>query len=1108
MHVINRLWHEFQARDAVLLFQLSVQRVGALVQSDMNLHGVLGSCQAVTGVSVSARASVGELAFPVMSVAKHVDLTLAALSSPSCAAMHKYTTCLCFHLHAVLSGSERSGNMTPNKHPDTLLSRKKLMPAYFAVSACLAMLTICWQLRSGQRRYKRACHALRILPPSVAMSLIACAAHNANVGSRSVIQQFLSQQLGLQHRLPVAGCEGGSLYALLCKNTYVGVSACQHHACWGRDPLRRFVEHLHAPPLLLRKDPPSTVGYVWLHDVDSKQALFLVESCHISKCQPTSNRTYKLEVDLRLPGRRRKRPHKRLRSRRAAYLAGSQVLDNRVCLHEALIKKHAHRRWPPQPASTTVEHDLGAGLRLPWLLLYQLVQRVQCVSRGLQATVLHYACSMLLLTQWLCSKGSGLDWHVVYGLWGPGIAYRLANCVRVHPRPKYKKRGWGRLAKHMKAMSELPLRVVVLKLPPFVKSAARVGRALHQVAHQLSRGVAERWFWLKSHLRLVVTPRRHLRATRFNMQRVMKDARWCMYEALSCSELQALLAGTSMKRVKLWAKFPDVTRVTSEWHDFKQQVRDSCRTLRLSTDESICFENTLFRSVWREQKFELIRPPLEQYAWEVPSPDINTCLVQEDKDVAACWVMPRAVYQVRMFHLLSQDARWLATSLTIQEASSLRAAVINETLLSAGRILRASPDPNHLPYGYGTVKAKCFQGSLSDGWRHTCCKPLHSCFRKIVSWGSCEANVRALFRHASRATTLLVAKYCLGWETLSLKNSVADLKSRLCKLDLSCACCPGCGAERDSRISLLVADAGQMFEQIDPKDVIKNLRSVIECAQVAGYQAVVLKRGKRLRGSLCRSEHVAVHNADVWVFSDLLALVELSLHDALKHVRWGDRVLRQAKGSPIGGLMSRLHAMLALGPAENAVVCHSDALLASQLAAVRYVDDLLLVSTRCLDCVRSLVQRIYPEYIKFDVEQASYTNVHWLDVSVTVAEHGVVVDAWLAEEAWLYGRSLFPERQRWPPFLHHSCFSPSDFKQRVKALVARWSQMGLSKSQLQAPVAHLMAVLAKLDYPQNLVIKGLCRHGGPLVAFWVKYWRDTLSLPHFSHSTRTVKFRW
>ena len=119
--------------------------------------------------------------------------------------------------------------------------------------------------------------------------------------------------------------------------------------------------------------------------------------------------------------------------------------------------------------------------------------------------------------------------------------------------------------------------------------------------------------------------------------------------------------------------------------------------------------------------------------------------------------------------------------------------------------------------------------------------------------------------------------------------------------------------------------------------------------------------------------------------------------------------------------------------------------MASQLASVRCVDDLLLVSTRCLDCVRPLVQHIYPVYIRFDVEQASYSNVHWLDVSVTVAEHRVVIDAWLAEESWLYGRSFFPERQRWPPFLHHSCFSPSDFKQRFKALVARWSQMGLSK---------------------------------------------------------------
>ena len=1083
--MMNLLWREFHAQDAVLLFQLSVQQAGAPVWPDSGTTA--GVCQAATGIAMKSRLGVGEPTFPAMSVAKHMDLTVAAICSASCADLHRHTTCLCFHLHAFLTGSDRSGNVTSQRHPDTLLSKRKLMPAYFAVSSCLALLTICWQLQSGQRRYKRACHALRILPPSVAAALVACAAHRNSVEQKVVLEQFLLQQLCLQHRPAVAGNQGGSLYALLCKNTYVGVSVCQHHACWGRDPVRRFVEHLHAPPLLLRKDPPSTVGYVWLHDVDSKQALFLAESCHISQCQPTANRTYKLEVDLRLPGRGRKRPRKRLRSRHAAYLAGNQLSERTFNDPVTLAASHERRNWPPRPTNAAGEHDLGAGLQLPWLLLYQCVQRVQCVSQGLQAIVLHYACSVLLLTQWLCSKGSGLDWSVVYGLWGPGIAYRLASCVCVHPRPRYKKRGWGRLARHMHKMSELPLSTVVLRLPPFVTSVARVGRALHQTAHRLSRGVPERWLWFKAHLRLVVAPRRNLQSTRFNMQRVMREACWHAYEELSDSEIQALLTGSDMRRIKLWAKFPDVMRASVEWRDFKQHVRHTCRRLRLNADESASFTDTLFRSVLREQRVELIKPPLEQYAWEFPAPNVDYCLVQEDKDVSACWEMPRAVYQARVFHLLFQDPKWHATSLSIGEASSMRAAAINATRLSAGRVFRASSDPSHLPYGYGTVKAKCFQGSLAEGWRHTCCKPLHSCFRKIVSWGHCEANVRALFKQASRATTLLVAKYCLGWETLSLKNSVKDLKARLAKLDLTSACCPCCGVARESRVALLVADAGQMFEQIDAADVLNNLRSAVGRAEVDGYKAVVLKRGRKLRGSLCRSEHVVVDYADVWSFKDLVAIVELSLQDALLHVEWGNRVLRQAKGSPLGGLMSRLHAMLALGPSECAFMRAPGALAAYHLAAVRYVDDLLLVSTCCLACVRKWVKSVYPAYICFDVEQASYASVHWLDVSISANEDGVVVDAWLAEEAWLFGRSLYPERQRWPPFLHVSCFNKRDFKQRVKALVARWSQMGLSQSQLKSPVAHLMAVLAKLDYPQDLVIKGLCRYGGPQVALWVKW---------------------
>ena len=81
-----------------------------------------------------------------------------------------------------------------------------------------------------------------------------------------------------------------------------------------------------------------------------------------------------------------------------------------------------------------------------------------------------------------------------------------------------------------------------------------------------------------------------------------------------------------------------------------------------------------------------------------------------------------------------------------------------------------------------------------------------------------------------------------------------------------------------------------------------------------------------------------------------------------------------------------------------------------------------------------------------------------------------------------------------------------DFKQRVKAIASRWQQIGLSESQLKFAVAHLMATLARLEYPQNLVIKGLCRHRCPSVAAWVKYWRDHLSEPSARPRARVVRF--
>ena len=833
--MLDQLWSSFAAQHATLLVQMSIH----CMMSRTGLQDCCSSCQLMVA-GTSAAHGVLHDKVPVMSVAKHMDMTLQALCNSHVnvqllALMQTLTTCLLFHLHAFLSGSERSGNTTASRHPHTLACRRALMPAYFAISACLSLLTIGWQLRAGQRRFKRACHALRILPSPVAVGLLTCVAGKGTVKDRSVIQTFLLQQLWLQCRPCPAENAGGSLYALLCKNTYVGVSTAQEHPSWGRDPMRRFVEHLHCPPMLMRKDPPSTVGYVWLHDVASKAELFHVEACHISQSQPSANRTFKVADDLRLPGSGRARPHRRLRVRRAAFFRDELV---QPCLPTCLLKLarvHACRHWPPAPVQETSEQSLARHLHLPFLLMYRLVQQTCCVAFGVEATVLHYAWSLLLLTQWVCSKGCRVDWPSVHSLWGSSIAYRLVHCVSAHPRPGYKRRGLGFLSRYMRWAHELPLKTVVLKLPSFAR-VVHVGSALHKVAWQLSRGVPARWQWLQSHLKLSTLPKPSIKVRRFKMQQVMKHACWADYEALHTDDLAHVLLGKDMMRVKLWAKFPDVGHPRVDWGRLRSRIREVCGLLRLSLQERKVFEQAVLRAVSASVPQNRYMSPLQQYAMAFPYPNCGECLVQEDKDSAACWKMPCFSYQMRMCHLLALDDKWLPTELSVQQAAILRANTIAATPLSKGRVLHASPDPGHLPYGYGTVKAKCFKGSFATGWQHSCEKPGHSCFRKIVSWGRCEASVRRIFRQVSRAATILVAKYCLGWETLSLKSSIVDLRRRIEKLDFDCICCPCCKKPRNSRISLLVADAGQMYEQIQPADVLSNLKTVIERAQQEGYR--------------------------------------------------------------------------------------------------------------------------------------------------------------------------------------------------------------------------------------------------------------------------------
>ncbi|CAE8600924.1 unnamed protein product [Polarella glacialis] len=697
----------------------------------------------------------------------------------------------------------------------------------------------------------------------------------------------------------------------------------------------------------------------------------------------------------------------------------------------------------------------------------------------------------LLLVQWICSQNAVVHWTAMVARHGVQTLYAVADLVALHPRPVYRMRGVQKLAWYMRVANELPFSTVVIKLPPGV-SASKAWSVLRDAKDSISGNMACRWNWMPSHLRFAKQPVPTIRRRRCCMARDMKDARWNDYAQLPGELVAEINKGAEMVRVKLWAKFADLGSSSSARGLYCQDVYRAGHKFRLRGERFEAFTGALKPLARHSCQQKVPMSALHSYASQHPHPDVNRCLVQEDKDTAACWIMNRTLYQLRMYDLLAKDDKWVLADISVAEAAKQRAEVINRTVLQSRRPLAASADPVHLPYGYGTVKAKCFKLSPETGSTHSCCDPGRSCFRKIVSWASCEKSVRQLFRQAGRATTLVVAKYCLGWETTSLKTSATDLRARLAGLPQPSFDCSECGAPRGGRYCMIVADAGQMFEQIRASNVLQNLRELFSRAGTDGYKSVNLRTNtRRLAGGLSKKAIVTVSNAETWLFSDLLALVELSLQVSLLYVRWGDRVIQQRSGSPIGGLMSCLHAMLSLGPSEVACMSRGGDTWKDHVAAIRYVDDSLLVSaTQRCSCLRKVISSAAPAHIEFNIEQESTSQVSWLDLTISDSGGRLGVDVAYPELAWLKGESAYPERQRWPPYLDEVSFSAIDFKQRIKAVVARWNQVGLEDVQLQRAVAHLMAMLGRSNYPLRLILKSLCRWGGPQVAAWARHWHQ------------------
>ena len=197
-------------------------------------------------------------------------------------------------------------------------------------------------------------------------------------------------------------------------------------------------------------------------------------------------------------------------------------------------------------------------------------------------------------------------------------------------------------------------------------------------------------------------------------------------------------------------------------------------------------------------------------------------------------------------------------------------------------------------------------------------------------------------------------------------------------------CCAQCGGCKPF-VSILVADAAQMYEQIDTSLVLEAFdakAAALQCRK--GVDTITVEKGRVVKGGPGGSEHTRSRRLVVFPIWRLRRMLQASC--ALRFASVGDLVVA-TKGLVIGGLLSMIAAICLLSHEEERFL--QQALDGSinlpegwrideLFFGMRYVDDLLMVSYAvCHKCLQQFLAEIYSVQFSVNPEEQEQT---WTDV--------------------------------------------------------------------------------------------------------------------------------
>ena len=818
----------------------------------------------------------------------------------------------------------------------------------------------------------------------------------------------------LRHCVETAGVDDEAcVYTLFNQGRwYVGKAVlARSHGKLG--VVSRIMEHLTSV-LRTRSAAARTTRAILLRQRPASEICFLIlkrgphtwiracEAVAIRCLRPLANQGQCLPMRRKKCHRSRKRPPPRFRRRKEVSFWESPVCLQRQC---KIVQQKLSRPFGNLAPSWTVQTFSAA---------YRSKQKEQYAKWGLQGPISIYATRQGgLLALWACSKHAHLDLRLLLKGRGPARAIlRLAHLISLVHGYVRQSNGF-RHVDRLLARYHLPSRrhrwfpcltpEERQQVRHAVTVAARACAALHgQFLYH--------WIMARVHFTTRAVPRL---SDRRNAVQCSKLIRVSDVWEQGFFEWEHWRRGAEVKKLPgnwavpdqkaIWAKSPVVHELRA-WHvdnHFPRQIGRASLRAWSSVHRSANDYATAKESAYVE----------------VLTSKGSDVLLQDDKDKKSTWTMPFARFATTLLCLVLLDTQWDATAISVEQLSTL---VYGVSLFAIPAALRRGPLPktSFAPYMYPFVKAKCF--AASGG--HTCQKIGHSCLRKVVSF--VHVPWRRAWRLGGRAVQILISSTGPGFSVWKLKQVVPIFRQKFGMLrwgpdPQECICCNG----PKWYTTLLVADAAQMYEQVDSRLVLDAFDAKAALLlQLQEKDTITVRRQFPVRGWPGGSIHTRSRNFIVFSVAQLRRMLQASC--MLRFASIGNLVVK-ARGLVIGGLVSMISAVCLLSFEEEQFLqggwtrvwqVPPQWEIHELFFGLRYVDDLLLVSgSLCHQCLRTGLCSMFSVHFDINPEEAEQT---WTDLvfSVDPMTRGVSWTAKNPNRLWVQGKGD-KKKERYVPFL-------------------------------------------------------------------------------------------